>query len=103
MRTVGQFLGARKRQGRQDDAQNSRLAGVWIAPDGTTTDYEYDERNRMTTVIRKDTENDPNPRITTYDYYEKNLLKLKTLPNGMVTSETGRAADQAAVIERCPL
>jgi len=67
-----------------DNGNLTRLVG----PDGGLTDYDYDERNRMTTVTRKDDENDPNPRITTYDYYPNNLLFLqagtwlKTLPNG---------------------
>ena len=47
-----------------------------------STDYDYDERNRLTKVTRKSSPNDPNPRVTEYEYYENNLLKLKQLPNG---------------------
>ncbi|PTM53240.1 RHS repeat-associated core domain-containing protein [Desmospora activa] len=49
-------------------------------------DFEYDSRNLMSKLTKKEAEADPNPEVTTYTYTDHGLTSKETLPNGNITT-----------------
>ena len=74
-----------------DNAGNRTQVKVTRGTIITTTDYTYDQLNRLETVI--DTSG-----ITTYTYYDNGNLNTVTAPNGIVTDYDYNSVNQLTVL-----
>jgi len=64
--------------------------------DATSATFTYDVRNLLSTVVNKETANDPNPKTTSYTYTPSSQIETETKGNGNVVTSTYNLDDSVA-------